>query len=80
MWNGKGKSVLQEQYLDPMQAEANVMAEGCEIIRGGRKSNKHHRSHSRSLSEGDDAHKRIGTQKGIRIFVEYIEARKERVK
>ncbi|KAJ6979456.1 hypothetical protein NC653_027565 [Populus alba x Populus x berolinensis] len=61
--NGKGKSVLQEQYLDPKQTEANVMAEGCEITRGGRKSNKHHRSHSRSLSKGDDAWRRTGTKK-----------------
>lgn len=61
--NGKRKSVLQEQYLDPKQSEANVMAEGCEIIRGGRKSNKHHRSHSRSLSGGDDAWRRTGTKK-----------------
>ncbi|KAJ6978380.1 hypothetical protein NC653_026695 [Populus alba x Populus x berolinensis] len=63
--NGKGKSVLQEQYLDPKQTEANVMAEGCEITRGGRKSNKHHRSHSRSLSKGDDAWRRTGTKKSV---------------
>jgi len=55
-----------------MQAEDNVMVEGCEIIRERRKSNKNHRSHSRSLSGADDARKRIGTQKGKEIFVGYI--------
>ena len=42
------------------------------IIRERRKSNKNHRSHSRSLSGADDARKRIGTQKGKEIFVGYI--------
>jgi hypothetical protein len=62
-----------------MQAEANVMVEHCEIIREARKSNKHHRYYSRSLSGGDDARKRIGTQKGKEIIVGYIKVRKERV-
>ena len=79
MGNGKGKSVLYEQYLDPMQAEANVMVECCEIIKEARKSNKHHIYYSRSLSRGDDAQKRIGTQKGKKIILGYIEVRKERV-
>jgi hypothetical protein len=62
-----------------MQVEANVMVERCEIIREARKSNKHHIYYSRSLSGGDDARKRIGTQKGKKIILGYIEVRKERV-